>query len=386
MAIRRQPGETRNICLQNLTDQAGAAITSSATVTFEVLDTTGAVVIGPLTATSGGTDDWCVSITAPSTVGTYTLQATIVAGAVTEVIAESLIVSSAVSGGTTRGDLRRRIASELGDLFILTATKAGSETTLFDEINARRPLDHFKNRDALFTEGTGSNLGLVRRVTSSDSTTQVINFQPALPAVTATGDVVELYNERGVGWTVDEYHRVINAAIRLGYEDHLTPISADVAPVANTVTDSFWGTMTASYTITPPSTMTKIHSVLTTDSWGRQFKLPRAVRPGAEGYWVDRNSGTVILAGSWWAYGTTPATIRLEGYAEPDILSDDEDRTTIDEEWIVTWCMARLLLAGAHRNADPDRERRGYFLSQESNNLRRRVRTLYAPNTENIRT
>ncbi len=382
MALRWQPGETKPVCVFDLRDGAGNPITSGATVTFEVLNTLGVVVVGPLAGESGGTDDWCVSLTAPATVGTYTLRATVTAGAVTEVSEDTFVVGPVATGGTTRADLRRRIALELGDFDQLEATKAGSTTTFFDEIRARKPTDSFRAREALCVSGTPANVGLIRRVQNSNADTQSLTLQPALPAATAPGDVVELYNEKGTGWSVDEYHRVINSAIRLAYPDHLQPVAADVIPISR---DASWPQhATLPLQLIPPATMTHLHSVVVDDAGGG-FHVPRAVRLGAPGYWIDKASGTVTLSGAFWPHQMVPATIRLEGYAEPGELLTDEDRTTVDEEWLVTWCMARLLLATAHRNADPDRERRGYFLTQEAQQLRRRVRTLFAPNTEPLR-
>ncbi len=379
MALRWQPGETKPVCVFDLRDGSGNPITSGATVTFEVLNTLGVVVVGPLTGESGGTDDWCVSLTAPATDGTYTLRATVVVGAVTEVSEEVFIVGPVATGGTSRAELRRRIALELGDFDQLEATKAGSTTTFFDELRARKPTGAFRARDVLVVSGTAANVGLTRRVQDSNAETQSLTLQPALPAATAVGDVVELYNERGTGWPVSEYHRVINSALRLAYPDHLQPIAADVAPISVGTSDHY-----AVHVLTPPPTMTHLHSVVATDLGGG-FRIPRAVRLGAPGYWIDKASGTVTLSGAFWPYGGVPGTLRLEGYAESADLLTDEDRTTVDEEWLVTWCMGRLLLSTAHRNADPDRERRGYFLTQEAQQLRRRVRTLFAPNTESLR-
>ncbi|MDP9470147.1 MAG: hypothetical protein M3Q71_05680 [Chloroflexota bacterium] len=381
MAIRRLAGETKPVCVYGLLDGDGTPVTTGTPVVFDLLTGADTVVVGPLTAAPGGTlgNDWCAPLTAPITHDTYTLRATVTVGAFVDIEETPFIVGPVALVGTSRAELRRRIALELGDFDQLEATRAGSTTTFFDEIRARKPTAAFRAREALFVSGTPANIGLIRRVQDSNADTQSLTLQPALPAATAVGDVIELYNERGIHWPVNDIHRIINSGIRLAYPDHLEPIAANVTPVPVGSSDRH-----AVHTLIPPPTMIRLHSVVMDDPSGG-YRIPRAVRLGAPGYWIDKANGTVTLSGVFWPYGATPATIRLEGYAEPAELLTDEDRTTVDEEWLVTWCMARLLLSTAHRNADPDRERRGYFLSQEAQQLRRRVRTLFAPNTEPLR-
>ncbi len=269
---------------------------------------------------------------------------------------------------TTLRDLRRRTAHLLGDVLTATATSAGLTTTLIDVRGLAVPLDELRSREVVVMSGTASNLARTARVTTNSYDLRTITFEPALPAITAIGDVVDLYNERGVGWRAEEYRGAINEAIGSVREWALLDATAAIA----TAFDQ------ASPVIVVPGTLSVVSGIEYLDAEG----LWREIAPGRLSFSVAAGTMTVLPSGSWLADGRT---VRLMGYAEQDDLDDDDETIAIHPEFLAYQAAASLLLGGAHRQQDPTAERRGLYFQQQADRLRAATRTRLAPNSYLVR-
>ncbi len=95
MAIYLYAATTRRIRLKDLAHLTTGAVTSGATVSFSILDQTGATVVGPTSGVADG-DDWYADLAMPATAGTYHLHATATAGGATDKWHQTIIVKAFV--------------------------------------------------------------------------------------------------------------------------------------------------------------------------------------------------------------------------------------------------------------------------------------------------
>ena len=107
----------------------------------------------------------------------------------------------------TREQIRRSIAANLDQPPSGTATGNGSTTTLLDT-NYIGGDDEFNGGWLVFT--SGSNDGLIRRVTDYASSTGTFTFKPAATASTATNDTYEYWRAE---FPPDRIHEFINQSI-----------------------------------------------------------------------------------------------------------------------------------------------------------------------------
>lgn len=238
-------------------------------------------------------------------------------------------VDPLTSGATTRGALRRLIALTVGDLLLATATQDGTTSQAISASAFAAEANHFAGREVRFTGGTAVNVGQTRTVRGSDPVSRSITLADPLPAPVAAGDTMELYNQRGLGWSVAMIDEAINSAIRLAGDMHATvPLVAD-APTAFSRLDP---------TIPIPADFTHFEGLEYTDRRGARCALKPAQ------YRVDRFDRTVTVRGDMVdaLNGLTP---RLRGHRRPPLLTVDGDATDIPTDWIVSQ-VAALLLGG----------------------------------------
>ena len=107
----------------------------------------------------------------------------------------------------TREQIRRSIAANLDQPPSSSATGNGSTTTLLDT-NYIGGDDEFNGGWLVFT--SGSNDGLIRRVTDYVSSTGTFTFKPAATASTATNDTYEYWRAE---FPPDRIHEFINQSI-----------------------------------------------------------------------------------------------------------------------------------------------------------------------------
>ncbi len=107
----------------------------------------------------------------------------------------------------TREEIRRSIAANLDQAPASSASGNGSTTTLLDTSYIGGD-DEFNGGWLVFTSGT--NDGLIRRVTDYVSSTGTFTFKPAVTASTATNDTYEYWRAE---YPPDRIHEFINQSI-----------------------------------------------------------------------------------------------------------------------------------------------------------------------------
>ncbi len=236
---------------------------------------------------------------------------------------------------STRAQLRRAVGNLVGQMKVCTATGVGLTTTFVDLENLAVEGGHYKDRIALFTAGTAANVGLTRRVADNTKATGTLAFARALPAATAVGDEIELWNERGTGVTPDEVHAAIGRAIE-GAAD------SAVAPVASTPAAFSW----TAPTVAIPAGWSHVAGA----EWQDWESLWRAVPPADLA--VDQANRTVELRHRGRDLAQA-RNVRLHGYTPAAVLTTDASSTHVDRKFVIYQAAFELLLASAHRNADP---------------------------------
>ncbi|MDQ3223975.1 MAG: hypothetical protein M3Q75_10975, partial [Gemmatimonadota bacterium] len=311
-----------------LTFDAEEAITG-ATASIVRLDTL-ATVTGVIYSVAVGADTAVVTVGGLTAGITYQLSVIFTRANSTTwtrvLIIEVTSLYAAAGTGTTRAELRRTIANQLGDFYPVTTTQAGTTNNMFDTFNLAGETNKFKGMQVYVTGGTYANIGQITTVTFSDEVSRSISFEPPLPVATVVGDTAELYNFKSRGSTIQQYNQAINTAIMQAREQHA------VIPYTETVAGSFL--RTAPY-ISIPEIFTHIASVDALDARGATVRLR------AGDMMVDRFSRSIEVhrRGVNSLHGLS---LRLRGYVSPALLENDTDETNLDAEWILNEVKAQL--------------------------------------------
>ena len=261
---------------------------------------------------------------------------------------------------TTRAEIRRRIGYMLNDVVELTATATGTASTFIDAIRVGTNIERPTGRDIVFTSGT--NIGLVRRVTISDTSTGTLTFSP-VTAATAVADTAEMYNFRLKGWRVDEYNKFINMAI-----DEAWPLHATKATVSAAAT--FSGTTTL---IDVPSGIDQLESVEYSDSDSLWQEIPQAPNRYGVGWSVEADGSDVAVRGWNWRNVADGQSVRLVGYTRATVLSADTTETSIPPEWLCYRAASMMCIAAAERS--PNNYNLGLLFREEADKLKNTIRT-----------
>lgn len=259
--------------------------------------------------------------------------------------------------GTTRRDIVEGVLDTLGDLRVLSATRDGSDVTFFDDASLNGEPGAYTGREVLFVSGTADNIGEIRYVTGSAN--RAIGFGVSLPDSTATGDECWMVNTRGVGYRFHDVYRAINQSIRDVRERGPVPTSVDSSTYASG--DSI---------AIPPEFVT-VENLQWQDEHdeSRWRVVPAARRPNGTGWWVDRFSRTVVVAGSW-DESLDGRTVKLWGLAEPTELHDDDDETEVNSAWLVKAAAGIISRGRFMRSPTPETERTAASVTQEAWGLR----------------
>ncbi len=236
---------------------------------------------------------------------------------------------------STRAQLRRAIGNLVGQMKVCTATGAGTTTTFIDLENLAVEGGHYKDRIALFTAGTAANLGLARRVDTNTKASGVLTFARALPAATAVADEVELWNERGTGVAPDEVHNAINRALDSASTTTIAPALSTAATFGR-----------AAPTVAIPAGWTHFIGV-EYKTWDGTWETvpPADVEVDVVNRVVELKHRARELADT--------RSVRLHGYTAVSPLTTDAAATFVDRKYVAYQAAFELLLASAHRNADP---------------------------------
>ena len=261
---------------------------------------------------------------------------------------------------TTRAELRRRIGRRLSDVTALTATANGNTTTFVDTIKLATSIENAKGREIVFTSGT--NAGLVRRITDANMTTGTLTFA-AVTASTAAGDTAEIYNFRLKGWPVDEYNDAINDAIDTAWPLFGTRVSVN----ASATFDS------DSATIDVPAGIDQLESLTYSDSDGILHEITQAPTRFDAGWSVAADGTTIHVRGRRWLCNLDGMSVQLHGYARSARLDADTDDTDIPPEWLVYSACEILCMSAVER--DSNNYNRGLLFREKADKARESIRT-----------
>lgn len=268
--------------------------------------------------------------------------------------------------GLTRGELRQMIARQLGDYLRGEATHDGEPNAMRADRDFQREVNFFKGMQIVCVSGPDLNVGKTATVQGSDPVSKTITFAPSFPVATQVGDIVELFNMRGMGWTLEQYNAAINGAIAQAGEDHAT------VPYQTAAEERF---NRRDPVIEIPAPLIYFEGLDLLDRQG----VWRSVQPRY--LWVDRFAHTVEIKGRQRDISEGQA-IRIRGHARPQPLEHDEDRTSIQSEWLVIEASAILLqhdvASGMSQGA---RDRLMFMARQGADGRRPIVGVRYGPNT-----
>lgn len=248
--------------------------------------------------------------------------------------------------GTSLQALRREVGAILNDCTVLTATQNGLDTKLYDSRNLAAGDDIWRGCDLYFVDGTAGNLGEIRRSNASSRSERSISWGTALPAVTATGDVCEVWNKRSTGWHPLQVNAAINSVVTIK-ADHT--LNVPTVAVATAPFDR------ERPVVTIPTSLNRIFAVEYEDDDGLWHAIDRAHNIGGFGYYVNRGLGTITLSGSDLLSLADEHDVRFRGYGRLSALVDDTDETELNAEWVTLEAAASLLWQGI--DADRNRER-----------------------------
>lgn len=267
--------------------------------------------------------------------------------------------------GTSRAELRRMIASRIGDLILVRATEGSTNSQVISHRDLIRPNHSLKGMDIICTSGNLANVGQSGVITQSDGDARAVTFAPPLPANTTAGDTFELYNRRGTGWKIEQYNFAINHALRQAGEDHAT----------ERVIHEPEGIYRRGDYVPLPDDWSRFARVEIVDRRGGRQKVPPT------GWDIDTTSREIWLKRGW-EHKAHGRTLRLHGHRTPAQLFGDADRTTMSTEWLVHEALNHLYQQGA---SDPlgtnDMSRLLFMERQGADGRRTSVLTVYEPNT-----
>lgn len=234
----------------------------------------------------------------------------------------------------TRAFLRRQVGRLTRQMKVIRCTATGTTTTAIDAINLSEPEDSLLGRVGWVVSGTANNLYSTIRVTANDPELLNITFTPALTAVTAANDEIELWNVLDQGVTPYDVHDLINHAIESVADEYFVADLDDEqtfdkdAPVLDI-----------------PATWRWLEGVDWEDANGFWHPVPqRALR-------VDQASRTVEILYPQSIQANT-REVRLRGGTRPASLSSDTSTTPVDAEYLINYVSYLVLLNTSFTNFD----------------------------------
>lgn len=250
-------------------------------------------------------------------------------------------------GADTRSGLRRRIGVLIGEVLVVKCTATGTTTTAIDTRNLVRQDGAFVGRQLWIAAAASSqNVGLTARITANSKSLASITFSPALPAATQTGDIIELWNERDTGPTVEEVHEMMNFHIK-------SVADKTLSPTLNLLTGSFNASVPV---LTLPLTWETFVAAEWQDEMGIWHRIPPAdIR-------VDQTSRTIELRNHS-RHVANKRPLRARGATRAIELDSEIATTDVDTEWLVYQTAASLMFSSSHRMLDIGQgERKAQYL------------------------
>lgn len=233
--------------------------------------------------------------------------------------------------------MRRIVGNLLGDVTPLTATVAGTTTTFIDTISLSSNIESPRNRDIVFTAGSGdNNIGLIRRITNYDLSAGYVVFD-AIPDPTPQNSYAEMYNFRGKGWRITEYDQAMDQACLETRGIYKEKVVYDVA--LNDITDN---------AIDANDAFNYVSSLDYLDYGTTYVPIPAARNATGKGWWIQDEA--VVLTGyDHVLAGAVDGTFRVTGYIDALPITSN-DSTNIPPEWLSNRAAAILCMSALDRD------------------------------------
>lgn len=264
--------------------------------------------------------------------------------------------------GVTRKKLREDIGRGLGDLVVITATANSAGLTTFTDANTLvdEPR-YYAGREVYFTYGTAANQGLLRHIQSSSQSTHTLTFTAPVNEPVAIGDEAHMVNWRGVGFTIADYHNVIDKIFRDLTASHYE------TPAMFTVSENFDA---ATGTIILPSDFVSVESIEYYDQFDGWREIYQSEGGIGNGWQVDRYQNAIQLSPQLISRLRSNA-IRVKGLADPSPPEYDGDMIYLPHEWMVVEAQALLLEQSMTNNPGVGERSRLFVQKRErANNIR----------------
>lgn len=373
-----QPFDLAGCTLSFVASHAGSTVLTHtlAVNLFGVPTTATGLALGTETGTVVQTLSATTTTALPEGRVTWTLTLTDSTGAISiplsgawVVVAAARAVVRAAPTGPTRGQLRRRIAQNLGDYRSLECTSVSTGGFVIDSLNISTATEDLSGCQIIVT--SGANIGHIARIQSSNDTLNRVTLVPAAASDFAVGDTVDVVMRRGRGWEVREYHQAINDAIDDAYPVTLAELMAESVDFD-----------VESGKIVVPEELTQVYAVEWQDSDGHWHVIPKAQRTNGWGWKPDVANGVIVVTDSP-KYLADGQPVRLYGYGKHQPLRSEADRTDVNVEWLSARASYYLCRGGMDR--DPQRGSLILLFERESAALRPRLRTLRKAATVGVR-
>jgi hypothetical protein len=256
----------------------------------------------------------------------------------------------------TLATIRIGVLGLMGDVDELVATSTTDTLSLSDVLNLSVESGTLIGRYIIF-DATGANAGQLRRVQSNDKETATIVFNSAVPDTVEEGLHVTMINYRSQGVSKSKVDRAINDAIRDVRDDYLLPTVIQ--------------TQDFDYTEPIIAVGSDFKGVAGVDVWADDLSDWLELDPVD---WTgDRWARTISLMGRA-RFLSESNSVRIRGYALPELLVNDDDETLIDYEWLRYQATSNLHFELARRRMDPqNNERWGQYYGDKADERRAKV-------------
>lgn len=249
-------------------------------------------------------------------------------------------------------DIRAAVARHCMDWVQFFASSNSADTTVFiDEVAGYENDHHFRGSELWFRNdaGTAANRGITVRVIDSSVDLYSLTLGTGLIAAPAIGDEAWLFNIGGTGNRIRTYDATINDCIRSLGEMASSVHSEELPDVWDQ--DVWW--------VDIPEDFTHIGGVSYMDIDGQWSIVP------SHGWSVNQMTAQLAISPEY-AYLANTYNVRLDGLSAPVLLTDDDDTTDVDFEWLTYEAAGILLL----QSRDQFKVNKGGMLKNASDAIR----------------
>jgi hypothetical protein len=276
--------------------------------------------------------------------------------------------------GPSLDEIVRGVAVACRDYYRVRATDDAPDGSTWPDITrlTGRSPKTFKGSSLFVTNAViDDNIG--SEVVVRDSVDGALVLTPSLPGPVRRGDEAYMTNLESAGFARDIYVEEINSRVRAIFPNA-------VRPAAWTFPDAFNADVPY---VTPPEDFTHVYGVSYPSWWGAEatpYFVPHTEYKDGDGWWWDKGHDRLVLNGGY-AISASGAALTILGFGRWGALTDPDDVTGVDYEWLVHMAAGMMILS--LRDARRQAEAAMHFNRADA--LRVKVSTPFPPNTIRIR-